>query len=59
MKSKRGVRWSLFVLAAACFVYAVFVDASVWAVCLFVVSGGWWYWLEQRKTRELDAPSPR
>ena len=57
--SKRAYRWFLFFVALGCFVYVVFVRASVPALALFFVSGGLWYWRERRKTRELDAPQPK
>jgi len=46
----------LFWVAFLCFVYFVFRDNdSLWALGLFFISGGLWYWLERRKMRELDA----
>jgi len=59
MQTKRGFRWTLFAVAFCCFFWVVFVSSSPWAIALFFISGGGWYYLEQRKTRELDAPKPR
>lgn len=55
-KPTRPVRWILFFVAIACFLYAVVVDATAWSVGGFFCSGIIWYWLERRKMRELDAP---
>lgn len=55
MKQRRSYRWALFLVAALCFAYFVFLDnASVTALVLFFVAGGLWFWLERRKMRELD-----
>ena len=56
MKRRVILRWTLFFIAFACFVYFVFVDNdSILALSLFFVSGGLWYWRERRKMLELDA----
>ena len=57
--TKRAYRWFLFLAAALSFFYVVFFDRSPSAVATFFLCGGAWYWLEQRKTRELDAPRPK
>ena len=57
--TKRAYRWFLFLAAVLSFFYVVFFDRSPTAVAAFFVSGGVWYFLEQRKTRELDAPKPK
>ena len=60
MRQRRAYRWMLFLVAAACFLYFVFIDnESPWALGLFFLSGGLWFWLERRKMRELDALHPR
>ncbi len=56
---KRAYRWLLFVAALLCFFYVVFVDHAWPGVICFFLFGGAWYFLEQRKTRELDAPAPK
>jgi hypothetical protein len=48
----------LFLVAVLCFFYTVLIRVSWWGVALFFISGIGWYWLEQRKTRELDALPP-
>jgi len=63
MRQRRAYRWALFFVALFCFFYFVFRDSdSLWALGLFFLSGGLWYWLERRKMRELDGchrrPSP-
>ena len=56
MKGRMIFRWALFLIALGCFVYFVFVDnGSITALVLFFLSGGFWYWRERRKMRELDA----
>lgn len=57
-RQKRGFRWTLFAVSVLCFMYTVFVRVSLWTLGFFFVSGGAWYWLERRKTRELDALPP-
>lgn len=57
--TRRAYRWFLFLAAVLCFFYIIFVDATAQAVTLFFITGGLWYWREQRKTRELDAPTPK
>ena len=57
-RPKRGFRWALFLVAAICFFYTILRGVSILGVGLFFVCGGAWYWLEQRKTRELDALPP-
>lgn len=54
-RQKRGYRWMLFLVAVLCFFYTMFIRVSWAVVALFFLSGIGWYWLEQRKTRELDA----
>ena len=56
MRQKRAYRWFLFVVAVVCFFYVVCRSRSPKAVASFFVAGGLWYWLERRKTRELDGP---
>ncbi|MFH2204610.1 MAG: hypothetical protein ABIJ96_15960 [Elusimicrobiota bacterium] len=56
MRQRRAYRWMLFFVAFICFLYFVFHDNdSLWALGLFFLSGGLWYWLERRKMCELDA----
>ena len=56
MRQRRTYRWLLFLLALGSFYYFVFVSHdSLLALGLFLGAGGLWYWLEQRKMRELDA----
>ncbi|MBI4424074.1 MAG: hypothetical protein HY554_10130 [Elusimicrobia bacterium] len=57
--TRRAYRWFLFLVAVVCFFYALFIETSTAAVALFFVTGGLWYWREQRKTRELDSPRPK
>jgi hypothetical protein len=58
VRQKRSFRWTLFSISVICFFYTVLVRVSPWVVALFFLSGGGWYWLEQRKTMELDALPP-
>ena len=57
--TRRAYRWSLFVVAVGTFFYILYAGPGVLDVALFFISGGLWYWREQRKTRELDAPRPK
>ena len=59
MRTKRWFRWLLFLGAAASFLRVVWAGAEPFSVGTFFVLGGGWFWLERRKTRELDAPRPR
>ncbi|MCX5787911.1 MAG: hypothetical protein NTX64_05295 [Elusimicrobia bacterium] len=57
--TRRAYRWFLFLVAVASFFHILFAGPTIPGVILFFVSGGLWYWREQRKTRELDAPRPK
>lgn len=57
--TRRAYRWFLFFVAFLSFWYIVLVRPTLPAVALFFVTGGLWYWREQRKTRELDAAKPK
>ena len=59
MRQRRAFRWTLFFLAALCFIRFVFLGGGTLSLTLFFIFGGSWYWLERRKMRELDAPHPR
>lgn len=45
-------------MATASFFYTILVRVSIIGVVLFFICGFGWWWLERRKTRELDAIPP-
>ena len=59
MFSKRGFRWFLFLVAFADFFIIVSGRRNIWTIGLFFIAGSFWFWLEHRKMRELDAPNLR
>lgn len=56
---RRGLRWTLFLVAFYSLLKTVFGTATVWSVAGFFAAGGAWYWLTWKRTRELDALKPR
>lgn len=57
--TRRAYRWFLFLVALFAFCHVILVRPTTLGVALFFVTGGLWYWREQRKTRELDSPRPK
>ena len=57
-KQKRSFRWALLLTATGAFFYTILRHVTIVGVALFFICGGAWYWLEQRKARELDALPP-
>lgn len=56
---KRSARWLSLLVCVGCLAKNMFGQSSAWSLAGFFASGGAWYYLTWKRTRELDAPRPR